>query len=286
MIATARQCSNARYLNVDLHCHSIYSDGELTPDQLVERAVEKNVVVLALTDHDTIAGVRELQHAAAGRLQIITGIEFSSVWNGVGIHIVGLNFDLDVIAEATAEQLLARDKRAHVIAERLEKKGFFGAYEGARSYAQNSLGRAHFSRWLVDQGYCRTQAEAFKKWLGAGKVGDVKVQWPEMSQVISWIHDAGGVAVLAHPIKYRMTNRKLAMLVGEFAGYGGDSLEIATAGVDVNQVKMLARIAGQNGLSGSRGSDFHSPRQFWSELGKAPGLPAEVPPVWFGFVNE
>ena len=287
MIATACQCSNARYLNVDLHCHSLYSDGELSPTELVARAIDKNIAMLALTDHDTVDGISELQKAAADQLQIITGIEFSSVWKGIGIHIVGLNFDLDDIAEATDTQMRARALRAQIIAEKLEKKGFTGAYAGAQSYAQhNNIGRAHFSRWLVEQGYCRTQADAFKKWLGAGKIGDVKVQWPEIPQVIHWIHDAGGVAILAHPIKYRMTNRKLATLVNEFAGDGGDGLEIAVAGTDANQLKMLARMANQNGLTGSRGSDFHSPRQFWSELGKAPSLPADVAPVWLGFDKQ
>ena len=268
----------------DLHCHTYFSDGALSPEAVVARASEQGVSVLAITDHDTIAGLGIAQKAASLMgIQLITGIEFSSQWGKGGIHIVGLGMDRTsaTLAEAVQFQEQARATRARTIAERLSRTGFPGAFEGASAIAGKAvLGRPHFAQYLVDIGAVKNMNAAFKKYLGAGKPADVKYQWPVMEQVIGWIHAAGGVAVLAHPAKYELTRTKMCAMIDSFATAGGDAIEIISGLQPAAMTEDLLCIANSRSLYASCGSDFHFPGQSWQELGGFGRLPANAKPVW------
>lgn len=275
---------------IDLHCHSTASDGILSPAALVSRAKSRGVTLLALTDHDTVAGLAEAR-AAGGEegVEILPGIEFSALWGRRTVHIVGLNVDAD--APALREGIERRDhlrrERAERIAGQLEKRGFSGALEGARALAGASvLGRPHFARWLVQEGHVEDSARAFKRYLGAGKAGDVKVDWPSMEETVATIRAAGGHAVLAHPLKYGLTRTRLQRLLGEFSRAGGAAAELLCGRQNPVQTRDLRRlmesVAAENGdlpLHASLGSDFHQPDQPWRELGSV-HLPPDVEPVW------
>lgn len=268
----------------DLHCHSTASDGRLSPADVVARAAEQGVGVLALTDHDTVAGLAEAEAAAKDLdLRLISGIEFSSQWGKRGIHVVGLNVDVDstVLKEAVVSQLEARDRRSEMIASRLAKFGIQGALQGAKVIADGAvLGRPHFAQYLVEQGCVKSVNEAFKKYLGAGKPGDVKNIWPELSEVVEWIRSAGGVAVLAHPSKYKMTRTKLCALVSDFSECGGQAMEVSSGLMPPGVSGSLARIAQDYDLYASCGSDFHFPGHKWQELGHFSPMPESCRPVW------
>lgn len=268
----------------DLHCHSNQSDGILSPDALLSRAKAKGVDVLALTDHDTIAGLASARQAADEQgVQLINGIEFSSQWGRNGVHIVGLGVDTSssALAEAIQAQQDARSQRAVAIAERLHKAGFPDALTGAQLLAGDALvGRPHFAHWLVSIGAVTNLNAAFKKYLGAGKPADVKYQWPDMATIVAWIHEAAGVAVLAHPCKYDLTRTRMCALIKDFAAAGGDALEIISGQQAAGVAEDLARIAETNDLYASCGSDFHMPDQPWQELGNFGVLPGRCRPVW------
>lgn len=251
---------------------------------LVARAKEREVDVLALTDHDTIAGL-SLAQKAAGEcgITLINGIEFSSQWGKGGVHIVGLGFKLDSpeLNAAIDAQNAARSGRAEQIAAKLAKAGITGSLEGAQALAGDAfVGRPHFAQYLVNVGAVNNINAAFKKYLGTGKSADVKYQWPNMVTIIEWIHAAGGVAVLAHPCKYDLTRTKMCALIKDFAAAGGDALEVVS-GMQAHPVtEDLAKIAAANNLAASCGSDFHFPGQAWQELGCFPKLPESCRPVW------
>lgn len=268
----------------DLHSHSYFSDGMLSPEALVARAKERGVSVLAVTDHDTIAGVAIAQKAAADAgMQLITGIEFSSQWGKGGVHIVGLGVDLHspALIAAVEFQDQARRARSLAIAERLSRAGYPGALAGAQALAgEATLGRPHFAQYLVSIGAVKNINAAFKKFLGAGKPADVKYQWPLMDQVIGWIHAAGGVAVLAHPAKYELTRTKMCAMVDSFVAAGGDALEVISGLQPAALTEDLIRIANSRNLYASCGSDFHFPDQSWQELGSFGKLPPQSKPVW------
>ncbi|WP_439509379.1 PHP domain-containing protein [Marinimicrobium koreense] len=268
----------------DLHSHSHCSDGILSPEALMSRARDQGVSALALTDHDTVEGVSRARAAAADiGLTLIPGIEFSSQWGKGGVHIVGLGIDIEspALQAAIRAQQGARASRAEAIAERLEQLGIPGALAGARSESGGGqLGRPHFAQFLVAQGKVKDVGAAFKKYLGAGKPADVKFQWPGMEQVIGWIHQAGGLAVLAHPKKYPLTRTKMCALISDFADLGGDALEVVSGQQPSGVADDLARIAEREGLAASCGSDFHRPDAPWQELGNFGPLPERCRPVW------
>ncbi len=256
----------------------------LSPEALVERAKARNVSVLAITDHDTIAGVDIAQKAALkASIQLIPGIEFSSQWGRGGVHIVGLGIDITsgLLADAVSQQARAREARSIAIAERLARAGFPEALTGAKALAgEAAVGRPHFAQYLVAIGAVKNINAAFKKYLGAGKPADVKYQWPVMDQVIRWIHGAGGIAVLAHPAKYELTRTKICALVDSFSAAGGDAIEVISGLQPSAVTEDLLRIASDRNLYASCGSDFHVPDQPWQELGGFGQLPAHAKPVW------
>lgn len=269
---------------IDLHCHSTASDGTLPPSELVTLAHERGVNHLALTDHDTVNGLDEafLCGETLG-VNIIPGIEFSAQWKNQGVHILGLNFNRhsNVIKAATERQELSRFTRAKTISERLAKKGFEGLYESALKFSSGQApGRPHIASAMVEHNYVANVSGAFKKYLGAGKVGDVRSVWPELEEVVQWIVEAGGVAVIAHPRKYNMTVTKLRSLIEDFKAHGGEGIEVITSGQKQGEIGLLADLCTKYQLKGSLGSDFHSPAQPWVRLGAIPSLPKSVLPVW------
>ncbi len=269
----------------DLHTHTRISDGALSPQDLVSRALEKGVDTLAITDHDTIDAYRDLP-GKFDKLKLVAGIEFSTQWENTGIHVLGLNIDLysDAIKTGARIQTEARMLRARLIAEKLAKQGIENAFEGAGKLATAGyLGRPHFAQYLVDIGKVKSFQAAFKKYLGAGKAGDVKQHWASLPQIIEWIRDANGIAVLAHPLKYKLTNTKLKRLLDSFIQSGGQGIEVVSGQQLPQKTQFLATLCEQKKLLASCGSDFHMPGKHWAELGVFPPLPSNVTPVWDRF---
>lgn len=266
---------------VDFHCHSNFSDGTLSPAQLIARAEAAGVTHLSITDHDTVNAYR--QNLQPATLKLVPGVEFSTQWRGIGVHIVGLNIEPDhhTMAEATNQQTEARLHRAELIAKKLEKLGIPQPLQGAREFSGcDFIGRPHFAQYLVACGAVKTVAEAFKKYLGKGKAGDIKQLWAEMDTVIGWILESGGVAVLAHPLKYQLTGSKLRSLLDDFITAGGRAMEVISGQQTLQQTREMARLCNAKKLLASSGSDFHQPQQPWAALGKQPKLPESCTPVW------
>ncbi|WP_053270395.1 RNase RNM [Escherichia coli] len=269
----------------DLHSHTTASDGCLTPEALVHRAVEMRVGTLAITDHDTTAAIapaREEISRSGLALNLIPGVEISTVWENHEIHIVGLNIDIThpLMCEFLAQQTERRNQRAQLIAERLEKAQIPGALEGAQRLAQGgAVTRGHFARFLVECGKASSMADVFKKYLVRGKTGYVPPQWCTIEQAIDVIHHSGGKAVLAHPGRYNLSAKWLKRLVAHFAEHHGDAMEVAQCQQSPNERTQLATLARQHHLWASQGSDFHQPCP-WIELGRKLWLPAGVEGVW------
>ncbi len=269
----------------DLHSHSTASDGVLTPTELVQRASEQNVSVLALTDHDSVNGLDEAHcEAKKQNIELINGVEISTVWENRSIHIVGLNFDKthENITALLQQQADNRAQRAVQIAEKLQKVGIPNAYEGAKQFAKGEITRAHYARFLVQQGYVKDENQAFKKYLAQGKSCYVKSAWVDIPTAVDCIHQAGGLAVLAHPLRYELTARKLKTLINDFKNWHGDAMEAAGCGQSPDQRQWLIRLLGEYELLASVGSDFHFPCG-WVELGKSLYLPETVEKVWDRF---
>lgn len=266
---------------IDLHSHSNASDGVLSPTALIARAKEQGVEVLALTDHDTVDGIAEAKTAAQQQqITLISGVEISTVWQGKTIHIVGLDFDETdpAMTELLQQQAQLRYARAVEIGERFKKFGLENAFAEAQALTSGEVTRAHYARYLVNIGMVSNEGQAFKRYLSQGKPCYVKANWCDIPTAIEVIHQAGGIAVVAHPMRYQMTNNKIRTLIEDFQQWGGDAVEIA-GGVDHNQQKMLIQWLDKLSLSASVGSDFHYPCG-WIELGKNLTIPENVKTVW------
>jgi predicted metal-dependent phosphoesterase TrpH len=272
-------------LKIDLHCHSTCSDGALTPVELVQRAQQMQVDVLAITDHDTVAGIAaacDYVKSSKIKLNIIAGIELSTSWHGFDIHVVGLrvNNDDPVFLERLEGQLAERDKRAERICEKLAKCGHQGIYDIALDLAGGAqISRNHIAKALVQKSICTHPQQAFSKYLGKNKKAHVSPKWISIQEAIKWIHESGGQAVLAHPGHYDMTTKWLRRLVAEFAEAGGDAMEITHPNMAADKKKLLQQIMAENALLASVGSDFHFPSRF-TELGRRLNIPLECKPVW------
>ena len=256
---------------VDFHTHSLASDGALAPMELLRRAKAAGVQQFALTDHDTMAGYLSVRHTSeAGEVGLISGVELSCRWATTTVHVVGLNFDADAPEMvAMVEQLTqAREERAQKIATRLAGVGIDGALEGAKAIASESqIGRPHFATWMAETGAVDSVTQAFDKYLGTGKIGDVKMFWPPLSDVVQAITRAGGVAILAHPLKYRLTGMKLRALINDFKVAGGGAIEELNGRQPETDLKRLSQLAEGNGLMCSVGSDFHRDFEYGPKLG-------------------
>jgi predicted metal-dependent phosphoesterase TrpH len=272
-------------LNADLHCHSTVSDGTWSPRQLAERAKANGVALWALTDHDELAG----QHAAAAaarevQLDCLGGVEVSVTFAGRTIHVVGLGIDPDdgALRAGLAHTRGSRRRRAQAIGAALEAAGIGGACEGAAALADNPdlVTRTHFARWMVSIGVCRDMSDVFRRYLTQGKPGYVPEQWATLRDAVTWIRGAGGIAVIAHPARYRISANEEWALFEQFKGHGGRAVEVQTASHDAAEVAKYADTAREFGLLASRGSDFHAPGESRIELGALPPLPPGVTPVW------
>ncbi|MDJ0760308.1 MAG: PHP domain-containing protein [Woeseiaceae bacterium] len=266
----------------DLHTHTDCSDGSLSPAELAAYALEYGVDVLAITDHDTVSAFAQLETSAEAVPQLITGIELSCLWHRRLIHIVGLRIDLasETLAAAIEQQRKVRLGRAETIAKRLEKLGVEDPLDDVLIRSGGNPGRPHFAAHLVDIGFVKDEKTAFKRYLGAGKIGDVKESWPSIDAAVGWIVAAGGQAVLAHPAKYKMTKTRLRRLVGDFKQAGGVAVEVCSGSQDPATTSALARITNEAGLLASAGSDFHHRSQSWSQPGRYTRLPPGVAPLW------
>lgn len=274
-------------MKYDLHSHSTVSDGTLRPAELVRLAADSGVDVLALTDHDNVSGIDEARESTATLgIRLVPGVEISVSWNKHTVHILGLNIDPENAKLLQGLQKLCeyRRWRAQEIGRKLDKKGIAGAYEGACELATGALvGRLHFARFLVRQGHAKDIKEVFRKFLVAGKPGYVSSDWAALEDALSWIHAAGGMAVIAHPARYNMTRGKLRRLIGEFRELGGSGLEVVSGSHSKDECFTMARHAQDFGLLASAGSDFHGPENPWINLGQLPGLPHGCDPVWKHF---
>ncbi|MBT00131.1 MAG: phosphatase [Oceanospirillaceae bacterium] len=266
-----------QYPSYDLHCHSLASDGALAPDALVHRAYEAGVRVLALTDHDSLDGLAAAREAAGALdgFRLIDGIELTCLWERRVVHLLGLGVDPEAPgwAEYLANLRRLREERAERIAHKLVKAGLPDLLEVARRNAgDGQIGRPHFAQALVDMGRVSTAQQAFDCWLGRGKVGDVKALWPTLEEAVAQVKRARGFAVIAHPTKYNLTFSRLRTLVKDMLAAGGDGIEVSYPGVTPNHLRDLQLLAEREALWASAGSDFHSPEQRWTALGRFPAF--------------
>lgn len=277
-------------VQADLHTHSTESDGTLTPKNLVDRAAAAGVEMLALTDHDTIDGIAaaEIASRVAG-LVLIPGVEISVTWGGRTIHVIGLGVDrTDArLREGLAGLTEYRGWRAEEIGRRLAKAGIADAYAGAKSFSNGRMiGRTHFARFLVSQGYAADVRGLFKRFLVKGKPGHVAGEWAGIEQALDWIRGAGGQAVIAHPARYGFRRTKLLRLLGEFRELGGVGIEVVSGSHSRDDACIFARHARENGLLASAGSDYHGPEGPGMELGRLPPLPQGCTPIWADWVPQ
>lgn len=271
--------------NADLHCHSDVSDGTLTPEALARRAQANGVELWALTDHDEVGGqARAMAAAREVGLSYLTGTEISVSFADVTVHIVGLGFDPEdaALKAGLAHTRGGREARAREMAEQLALVGIKGAFEGALKYVGNPdlISRTHFARFLVDAGVCQDTHEVFRHYLTEGKPGFVPHRWAGLGDAVRWITQAGGMAVIAHPARYRYTPTQEYALFSEFKQHGGQGVEVVTGSHTAAEYVKYADMAQEFELYASRGSDFHSPEESRTDLGTLPNLPGALKPVW------
>lgn len=284
-------------MKIDLHSHTTYSDGQLTVEQLLMRALNYQVDVLAITDHDCVDALPVAEKWLANNnskkkpLTLVGGVEISTKWHSFEIHIIGLDvqFDSDVLKQRLQTQKVKRIERAQKICNKLEALGFSGVFEesiglNAFDLEQGAISRAHIANVLVKRNIVSTFQQAFSQYLGKNKKAYVKPNWIEVDEAIKWIHEANGKAVIAHPFHYDMTTKWLRRLASDFANWGGDGMEVKHPNLDKKTCELMCTIATENGLTASAGSDFHGPSR-WTELGKNIVLPETVKPTWTTFEN-
>ena len=272
-------------LNADLHCHSIVSDGTLTPEALAERAAENGVQLWALTDHDEIGGQQRAAAAAKTHgMRYLTGVEISVTFAHETVHIVGLGFDADDANLQAGLQATrgGRGARAQEMSDGLAKVGIHGAYEGALKFVGNPelISRTHFARFLVESGVCNETHEVFRKYLTEGNPGYVPHHWASLRNAVGWITGAGGIAVIAHPGRYKFTPNEEYALFSEFKAHGGQACEVVTGSHTAAEYVEYTATALEFGMAASRGSDFHSPTESRTDLGALPYLSGTLTPVW------
>jgi predicted metal-dependent phosphoesterase TrpH len=272
-------------LNADLHCHSVVSDGTLSPEALAARAKANGVELWALTDHDEVGGqARAAAAAKAQGMKYLTGTEISVTFANQTVHIVGLGFDAEDprIVQGLHRTRGGRSERAQEMSEGLAQVGIHGAYEGALKYVGNPelISRTHFARFLVEAGVCQDTPEVFRNYLTEGKPGFVPHRWAALKDAVQWITQAGGAAVIAHPGRYNFTANEEYALFTEFKAHGGQGVEVVTGSHTPPEYLKYADMAREFNLVASRGSDFHSPDESRIDLGTLPWLPGQLTPVW------
>ena len=276
---------------VDLHSHTIASDGVLSPSELVKRAIDNQIDILAITDHDTVKGLPEAQKLIKDEslpIRLINGVEISTVWKNNEIHIVGLNIDIEnqQLLDLLVAQEQGRIDRAMAISHKLVKLHIDNAYEQAKVFAKGDIvSRAHFARFLVDQGLVKDVKTAFKKYLGKSGYAYVPAKWCSIEEAITAIHAAGGLAVLAHPTRYDLTGTKLKLLINDFKTWGGDAIEVSQSRQTQDDLQRLAKLANEFELLASQGSDFHDLVNYL-DLSKTTPLPTSVTPIWHNWILD
>ncbi len=271
--------------NADLHCHSVISDGTLTPEALAQRAKANGVELWALTDHDELGGQdRAIEAARQAGLRYLTGTEVSVTFAGTTVHIVGLGMDHRnaALLDGLRATRGGREARAREMSDDLARVGIPGVYEGALKYVGNPdlISRSHFARYLVEIGVCRDIGEVFRKYITEGKPGYVPHRWAQLGDAVGWITGAGGLAIIAHPARYKFTPNEEFALFTEFKAHGGQGVEVVTGAHGPADYLKYAGFCQEFGLAASRGSDFHSPEESRTDLGRLPELPGGVTPVW------
>lgn len=277
--------STTHRLNADLHCHSFVSDGTLSPAALTARAKANGVELWSLTDHDEVGGQHEARDAAARiGLPYLTGVEISVSFAGQTVHVVGLGIDVDdaALREGLRATRAGRERRARAIADDLAAVGIEGSFDGALCHAGNPelISRTHFARFLVETGVCRDMQAVFRRYLVRGKPGYVAHRWASLGDAVRWITQAGGVAVVAHPGRYKFTPNEESALFAEFKAHGGCAVEVVTGSHSGADAARYAARAIELDLLASRGADFHAPGESRIDLGELPGLPRALAPVW------
>ena len=272
-------------MNFDLHCHSTASDGLLKPAALAGRAAANGVTALALTDHDDLSGLPEARAAAeAHGMRFVDGVEISVTWGGITLHVVGLQIDPENpdLRSGLETVRQGRAKRAEKIGDALDAAGVAGSLAGARRYAENPnlISRSHFARYLAQTGRAPDVKSVFQRYLVAGKPGFVNHEWASLAQAVGWIRASGGVAVIAHPGRYKLPGAEMRALLAEFKDLGGAGIEVVTGSHAPDQYLEFARLAREFGLAASRGSDYHGKGESKADLGTLPPLPDDLKPVW------
>lgn len=271
--------------NFDFHCHSTVSDGFLPPQEVARRAAANGVDLWALTDHDDLGGLALARETAeAEGMRFVNGVEISIEWKGVPIHILGFGFEPEnaTLAAALDELRIGRIERAKRMGDALEAIGIPGVYEGALCFVTNPslISRAHFARYLVSIGIARDVQGVFQHYLTPGKPGYVDHRWATLAESVGWIRQAGGVAVVAHPGRYRMSSGEMHSFLDDFKDLGGQGIEVTCGSHSPDQVLHFARLARRYEFHASRGSDFHGPAESYVDLGRLPQLPEDLKPVW------
>ncbi len=274
------------YSGIDLHTHTTASDGALKPDELLKLAIQNGTQMLAITDHDTITGYlaarNTVQHKALA-IGLISGVEISTTWQGMGLHIVGLHFDPEhpAITRLLASQARARRLRCQMILDKLAKINMLITFEELQAGAGHGhIGRPHIAQIMIAKGYVANMSQAFKKYLGAGKIGDVKSGWVSLAETVTAINDSGGIAVIAHPNHYKMTRSKLLHMIDEFIALGGRGIEVISGKQHAEITMKFAHIASDKGLLASVGSDFHRYLPYAPSVGQLPHLPELSTLIW------
>lgn len=275
-------------LNVDLHCHSTASDGLLLPADIVRRAAENGVEMLALTDHDDLGGLSTARSVADEfGMRFINGVEISIEWGGLQVHILGYNFDADdqVLNAGLASIRSGRLDRAQRMAVELDKIGIHGCFDGAMRHAENPnlISRSHFARYLVECGVCKDVRSVFESYIVPGRPGYVDHRWATLEESVRWIVGAGGVVSVAHPGRYKFSRAKMRCFLDEFKNCGGQAIEIVSGSHSADNVRFFSRLAQEYGFMASCGSDFHGPGESYIDLGKLAALPQGLTPLWDSF---
>ena len=276
-------------LKIDLHCHSTASDGLLSPEAVSRRAAENGVELFSLSDHDDLSGLPAAATVAGEHgMRFVTGVEISIEWGGAQVHILGYNFDADNAALNAGLQAIrdGRITRARRMSDDLEKRlGLSGCFDGAMRYAENPnlISRAHFARYLVEQGLCKEVRNVFESYLVPGKPGYVDHRWATLQESIDWIVGAGGIASVAHPGRYKFSRKEMRQFFDEFKQSGGRAIEVVSGSHSADNVVVFSRLANEYGFLASCGSDFHGEGESYIDIGGTAPLSAGLTPIWEAF---
>jgi len=271
-------------MKADLHNHSYFSDGVLSPSEVVRLASDAGCDLFSLTDHDTTLGITEAKDEADKLgLSLVNGVEISAFWRNSAIHIIGLGIDIDNDALQTGLEFnqALRLERAKKIALGLWRSGIKDALEKAQKISGgHMLTRTHFAQMLISEGYCKDMKSVFRRYLTGRKPGGVRVEWQDFNEVINWIQSAGGKALIAHPFRYRMTHTKIKKMLVDFRDAGGDGFELVNANSSEEEISIGNQWCNDYDLLASIGSDFHGWPNQRVQIGNLADLPNYSRAIW------